>query len=68
MADHAREGRREERAARAPCAAPVERNTRAANSVSGLVHCHEGEGQIILPVACSFGQTTTGSPFCIWWV
>ena len=28
-------------------------------------HCQDGDGQIILPVACSCGHTTTGSPFCI---
>jgi hypothetical protein len=28
----------------------------------------DGDGQIIFPVASLSGQTTTGSPFCIWWV
>ena len=32
---------------------------------SGSAHCQVGDGQAILPVAWSGGQTTTGSPFCI---
>ncbi len=36
--------------------------------VRDAAYFQDGDGQIIFPVASLSGHTTTGSPFCIWWV